>query len=390
MLQLAALLAIGAASYGPVLSNAEMRGKGATILARDIDNVKTMRTRVVAVLPETVVRDSVVLGLDENLPSIPLRKIARDVPIMIQHAQVSGHGTDTTVFMGYGPEDDDDYDATAAGAKLFYAAGTNPAGIKLNLTRKFAQLCDLVVTLESTKRSGQALYHGVQVTRLLPGLLGIVAITIGHEAMHAAQYQSHPALDLDSHRNQLKDGQVAAEALDGLRWARAYEQEAYIWEYSLAAAWKGEIIQAAEALVELRQRDPQEFARNGRFEFLGEGRRNELVQYYMRDVVASAEASLKKKEFAFTGDMHLLVDSVYDVPAATNALIAANDEAVIVRGPKIQALREATAKAEKVRKEYFEQGEATDRMLDAHPFLKDVKPRLDREIERARGRLMGG
>ncbi|MEZ0312418.1 MAG: hypothetical protein ACAI38_11640 [Myxococcota bacterium] len=389
MVNLIALLALGATN-GPVLSNAEMRGKGAAILSRDIENVKTMRQRVVGVLPETVVRDSVVLGLDENLPSIPLRKIARDVPIMIQHAQISGHGTDTTVFMGYGPEDDDDYDATAAGAKLFYAAGTNPAGIKLNLTRKFAQLCDLVVTLEGTKRGGQPLYHGVQVTRLIPGLLGIVAITIGHEAMHAAQYQTHPALDLDSHRNHIKDGQVSAEALEALRWARAYEQEAYVWEYSLAVAWKAEINTAAEALIELRQRDPQEFARNGRFEFLGEGRRNELVQHYMRDVVASAEASLKKKEFAFTGDMHLLVDSLFDVPAATNALIAANDEAVIVRGPKIQELREATAKAEKVCKEYFEQGEATDRMLDAHPFLKDVRPRLDREIERARGRLMGG
>jgi hypothetical protein len=46
-------------------------------------------------------------------------------------------------------------------------------------------------------------------------------------------------------------------------------------------------------------------------------------------------------------------------------------------------------KAENIRREYFEQGEPSDRMVETHPFLKDVKPRLDREIERARGRLMG-
>lgn len=389
MVQLIALLALGATS-GPVFSNAETRGKGAAIVTRDIENVKTMRTRVVNVLPETVVRDSVVLALDENLASIPLRRMARDVPIMLQHAQVAGHGTDTTVFMGYGPEDDDDYDATAAGAKLFYDAKSNPAGVKLNLTRKFAQLCDLVVTLESTKRSGQPLYHGVQVTRLLPGLLGLVAITIGHESMHAAQYQTRPALDLDSHRSQIKDGQVSSEALEALRWERAYEQEAFTWEYNLAVAWKNEITTAADAMVELRQRDPEEFAKNGRFEFLADGRRNELVKHYMRDVVAGAEAALKKKDFAFTGVMHLLMDAMVEVPAATNALITANDEAVIVRGPKVTELRVTLLKAEKIRKEYFEQGEQTDRMLDAHPFLKDVKPRLDREIERAKGRLMGG
>lgn len=389
MLNLIALLALSA-TYGPVLSNAEMRSKGAAILARDLENVKTMRTRVVAVLPDTVVRDSVVLGLDENLPSIPLKKIARDVPIMIQHLQVGGFGTDTTVMMGYGPEDDADYDAKAAGAKLYYERGNNPQGIKVNLTRKFAQLCDLVVTLESTKRAGQQLYHGVQVTRLLPGLLGIVTITFGHQALHAAQYQTHPAIDLDSHRGLIKDGQVPADVLDALRWERAYEQEAYTWEYSLTAAWKAEITTAAEALVELRQRAPQEFARNGRFEFLADGRRNELVKHYMQDAVASAEASIKKTNFAFTGQMHLMVDAVYDVPAITNALIAANDEAVVVRGEKVKALRETTAKAEKVRKEYFEQGEMSERMLESHPFLKDVKPRLDREIERARGRLMGG
>ncbi len=389
MLNLIALLAVSA-TYGPVLTNAEVRGRGSAILTRDIENVRTMRTRVVAVLPETVVRDSVVLALDENLPSIPLRRIARDVPIMLQHAQVGGYATDTTVIMGYGPQDDVDYDAKSAGAKLFYERGSNPAGIKVNLTRKFAQLCDLVVTLEAAKRGGQQLYHGVQVSRLLPGLLGIVTLTLGHEAMHAAQYQTHPALDLDSHRGLIKDGQVPVDALEALRWERAYEQEAYTWEYTLAAAWKNEILTAAEALVELRQRDPGEFARNGRFEFLADGRRNELVQHYMKDAVASAEAALKKKEFAFTGAMHLMIDAVYDVPAITNALIAANDEAVVVRGEKVKALRETTAKAEKVRKEYFEQGETSDRLLEAHPFLKDVKHRLDREIDRARGRLMGG
>ncbi len=389
MVNLIALLALGA-TFGPVFTNAEMRGKGAAILSRDVENVKTMRARVVGVLPETVVRDSVVLGLDENLPSIPLRRTARDVPIMLQHAQLAGRGTDTTVFMGYGPQDDDDYDATAAGAKLYYEAGNNPSGIKLNLTRKFAQLCDLVVTLETTKRGGQPLYHGVQVSRLLPGLLGIVAMTIGHEAIHAAQYQSHPALDPGNHRTKIKDGQVSADALEALHWRRAYEQEAYTWEYSLAVAWKSEITNAAEAMVELRQRAPQEFARGARYEFLADGRRNELVQHYMRDALASAEATMKKSQFAFAGSLHILVDGMLQVPAATNALIAANDEAVVVRGPKIQALREAAAKGQKVFQEYFEAGELSALLLETHPFLKDVKPRLEREIERARGRLMGG
>lgn len=383
-----ALLALGA-TYGPVTTNAEMRGKGAAILKTDIKNVEAMRVRVVNVLPETVLRDPSVLALDENLPHVQLRRMARDVPIMLQHAQVAGHGTDTTVFMGYGPEDDDDYDGTAAGAKLPYDPVTNPSGIKLNLTRKFAQLCDLVVTLEQSKKRGEPLYHGVQVSKLLPGLLGVLALTIGHAALHAAQYSNHAAFDLDNHRGFVKDGEVTPEALEALRWTRAYEQEAYAWEYGLVVAWKNELLTSADALVELRQRDPQDFAKNARYEFLSDGHRNELTQHYIRDVVASAEATMEKPEFAFTGSMHLAIDGLFEVPFVTNSLITANNDAIMGGTPKIQALRDITVKAENIRREYFEQGEPSDRMVETHPFLKDVKPRLDREIERARGRLMG-
>src|SRR5262249_23644853 len=121
---------------------------------------------------------------------------------------------------------------------------------------------DLVVTLEQSKKRGEALYHGVQVTKLLPGLLGLVAITIGHEALHASQYATRPAFDVDHHRGHVKDGEVSPEALEALRWARAYEQEAFAWEYALVVAWKNELLTAADAMVELRQRDPEEFAKN--------------------------------------------------------------------------------------------------------------------------------
>jgi hypothetical protein len=356
---------------------------------RDLAAVTAMRARIAAMLPDVLARDDAVTLLDKSAQTLNVRKTLLSVPIVVHHQQSKQMVTDTTVVLSYGPEEDEQYDSTGFGGKTYYEASSNPAGVKLNVSRKFVQACDLVAALEAAKKKGESLYQGIPVANLLPGLIDALALNVGHETMHVAQFMVHPAINVDENRAKIKDGKVPQSLIDGAKYERAYEQEAFTWQYGQTVGWKSELLAAADALDQLRSRDPQEFARGGKFEYLGSERNFEFAQHYMRDVVTASDQYVKGGAFKFVGIMHLLMDAMVDVPTIANALEDANNDAIDANPKKMATLRDVTAKAEKVRHVYFDQGPDTDAMLEARPFLKDVKPKLDREIDRANGRLMG-
>ena len=298
---------------------------------RDLETVRAMRARLAAMLPDMLARDDAVTALDKNAQTLNVRKTLLSVPIVIHHAPAKSPVIDTTVaVLSYGPEEDEDYDSTGFGGKTYFEASQNPAGVKLNVTRKFIQACDLISTLEASKKKGEPLYQGIPVATesLLPGLIDALALSLGHETMHAAQFMDHPATNIDENRATIKDGKVPQNLIDGAKYERAYEQEAFTWQYGQTVGWKNDLLASADALDQLRSRDPQEFAKGGRFEFLGTERTFEFAQHYMRDVVTASDQYVKGGAFKFVGVMHLLMDAMVDVPTMANALETANNDAI--------------------------------------------------------------
>ncbi len=293
------------------------------------------------------------------------------------------------VFLGYGPEDDPRVRcARARGARTtFTTLKANPSGVKVNLTHKYAQICDLIVMLEAVKRSGEIMYDGVPIAGLLPGLYAQAVMTYGHECLHAAQYKSRPALDPDSYRSEIVGGRASEALIEGARWERAYEEEAFAWEYTFAYTVRHELASLLNVFPILRLNMPELFVTGGRFDLLGAERRNEYVEHYLRDRVDNAKAHTPGSKLTFGGVLHLFMDAMVDVPMTTNTLIDTCDAFVAGRIGRAD-VEESLAEGDRIFREYFEHADAP-RLLSCRPFLGDIKPRLIYERARAR-RLLGG